>query len=109
VRAAGLPVELRVDGEPVPLPAGVDLTAYRLIQEALRRAHESGHAGQASVGIDYGQGEVRIVVSDDGAATDRRLLGLRERVAVYGGELQAAPPAGGGWRVAARLPVGASG
>jgi signal transduction histidine kinase len=108
VRAAGLPVELRVDGEPVPLPAGVDLTAYRLIQEALRRAHESGHAGHASVGIDYGHGEVRIVVSDDGAATGRRLLGLRERVAVYGGELQAAPPDGGGWRVAARLPVGAS-
>jgi signal transduction histidine kinase len=108
VRAAGLRVELRVDGEPVALPAGVDLTAYRLIQEALRRAQESGHAERASVGVDYGPGEVRIVVTDDGAATGRRLLGLRERVAVYGGELQAAEPDGGGWRVAARLPVGAS-
>jgi signal transduction histidine kinase len=107
-RAAGLPVDLRVDGEPVPLPAGVDLTAYRLIQEALRRAHESGAAGHASVGLDYGPGEIRIEVTDDGAATGRRLLGLRERVAVYGGELHAAPPEGGGWRVAARLPVGAS-
>ena len=107
-RAAGLPVELRVDGEPFPLPAGVDLTAYRLIQEALRRAHEAGGAGSASVGLDYGRpGEVRIEVADDGAATGRRLLGLRERVAVYGGELQTAAPDGGGWRVAARLPVGA--
>jgi signal transduction histidine kinase len=108
VRAAGLPVELRVDGEPVVLPAGVDLTAYRLIQEALRRAQESGGAGSARVGLDYGPGEVRIEVTDDGDAVGRRLLGLRERVAVYGGELQAAEPDGGGWRVAARLPVGAS-
>ena len=97
-----------MDGEPVVLPAGVDLTAYRLIQEALRRAQESGGAGSARVGLDYGPGEVRIEVADDGAAVGRRLLGLRERVAVYGGELQAAAPEGGGWRVAARLPVGAS-
>ena len=107
-RAAGLQVDLRVDGEPVALPAGVDLTAYRLIQEALRRAQDSGGAGSASVGVDYGPGEVRIEVADDGAAVGRRLLGLRERVAVYGGELKANAPAGGGWRVAARLPVGAS-
>jgi len=107
-RAAGLPVDLHVDGDPVPLPAGIDLTAYRLIQEALRRAQEAGGAGHASVGVDYGPGEIRIEVVDDGAARGRRLLGLRERVTVYGGELKAAPPAGGGWRVAARLPVGAS-
>ena len=107
-RAAGLPVELRVDGEPVPLPAGVDLTAYRLIQEALRRARDSGHAGRASVDLSYGPGEIRIAVTDDGAAEGRRLLGLRERVAVYGGELQASPIASGGWRVAARLPAGVS-
>jgi signal transduction histidine kinase len=106
-RAGGLPVELRVEGEPVPLPAGVDLTAYRLIQEALRRAQEAGGAGHASVGLDYGPGEIRIEVFDDGAARGRRLLGLRERVSVYGGELKATAPAGGGWRVAARLPVGA--
>jgi signal transduction histidine kinase len=107
-RAAGLPVDLRVEGDPVPLPAGVDLTAYRLIQEALRRAHEAGGAGRASVGVDYGPGEIRIEVTDDGAARGRRLLGLRERVSVYGGELKATAPADGGWRVAARLPVGAS-
>ena len=106
-RGGGLPVELRVEGEPVPLPAGVDLTAYRLIQEALRRAQEAGGAGHASVGVVYGAGEIRIEVSDDGAAEGRRLLGLRERVSIYGGELKASAPAGGGWRVAARLPVGA--
>jgi signal transduction histidine kinase len=106
-RAGGLPVDLHVDGDPVPLPAGIDLTAYRLIQEALRRAQEAGGAGHASVGVDYGPGEIRIEVVDDGAAQGRRLLGLRERVSIYGGELKAAPPSGGGWRVAARLPVGA--
>ena len=87
--AAGLYVELRIDGEPVLLPAGVDLTAYRLVQEALRRAREGGHAVRASVRVTYAAGEVRIEVVDDGQPEDRRLLGLRERVAVYGGELKA--------------------
>jgi signal transduction histidine kinase len=105
--ASGLRVQLRIDGQPVLLPAGVDLTAYRLVQEALRRAREGGGAGRATVRVVYEPGEVRIEVVDDGAAENRRLLGLRERVAVYGGELKASAPAGGGWRVAARLPVGA--
>jgi signal transduction histidine kinase len=103
--ASGLRVELRIDGEPVQLPAGVDLTAYRLVQEALRRAREGGRAARASVRVTYAPDEVRVVVADDGGAEDRRLLGLRERVAVYGGELKAAAADGGGWRVAARLPV----
>ena len=106
-RGAGLRVELRVDGEPVALPAGVDLTAYRLIQEALRRARDAGSAGRATVRVGYEPGQVRIEVTDDGSPRGRRLLGLRERVEVYGGELLTAPPQGGGWRVAARLPVGA--
>jgi signal transduction histidine kinase len=106
--AAGLYVELRIEGEPVLLPAGVDLTAYRLVQEALRRAREGGHAVRASVRVTYAAGEVRIEVVDDGRPEDRRLLGLRERVAVYGGELKASGAEGGGWRVAARLPVGAA-
>ena len=106
--ASGLRVELRIDGEPLLLPAGVDLTAYRLVQEALRRAREGGGAARASVRVSYSPGEVRIEVVDDGVAEGRRLLGLRERVAVYGGELKTAAPEGGGWRVAARLPVGAS-
>ena len=80
------------------LPAGVDLTAYRLVQEALRRAREGGRAVRATVRVTYAAGEVRIEVVDDGAPEDRRLLGLRERVAVYGGELKAA--ARGGRRLA---------
>jgi signal transduction histidine kinase len=104
--ASGLRVQLRIDGEPLALPAGVDLTAYRLVQEALRRAQEGGGAGRASVRVTYAADEVRVEVLDDGAAENRRLLGLRERVAVYGGELKASAADGGGWRVAARLPVG---
>ena len=107
--AAGLRVELRIDGEPAALPAGVDLTAYRLVQEALRRAREGGHAARASVRVTYARrrdphrgGRRRR------ARGPRALLGLRERVAVYGGELKAAAAEDGGWRVAARLPVGAT-
>ena len=103
--AAGLPVDLRVDGEPRPLSAGVDLTAYRLVQEALSRAREAG-AGRSAVTLRYETSDLGIEITDDGAPSGRRLLGLRERVAVYGGQVQASPPAGGGWRVTARLPIG---
>ena len=73
------------------LPAGVDLTAYRLVQEALGGARDAGHAGRAEVRIAYGDDDVRVDVADDGAPHGRRLLGMRERVAVYGGELATAP------------------
>jgi signal transduction histidine kinase len=108
VEAAGLPVRLVVSGSVRALPAGVDLTAYRLVQEALGGARDAGHAGFAEVRIEYGDADVRVAVADDGAPHGRRLLGMRERVAVYGGELAAAPEADGGWRVSARLPLGAS-
>ena len=104
-RAGGLPVELLVEGEPRPLPAGVDLTAYRLVQEALVRARDA-EAGRAAVILDYGASDLSIEITDDGAPVGRRLLGLRERVAVYGGQLQAGTTGDGGWRVAARLPIG---
>ena len=103
--SAGLPVDLRVEGEPRPLSAGVDLTAYRLVQEALGRARDAG-AGRTAVTLRYEASDLGVEISDDGAPTGRRLLGLRERVAVYGGQVQAGPPAGGGWRVSARLPIG---
>jgi signal transduction histidine kinase len=106
--AAGLPVRLQVSGAVRPLPAGVDLTAYRLVQEALGGAREAGRAGRAEVRIEYGEADVRVDVDDDGAPRGRRLLGMRERVAVYGGELSAAPRDDGGWRVSARLPLGAA-
>jgi signal transduction histidine kinase len=88
------------------LPAGIDLTAYRLVQEALGAARDAGNAGRAQVLIEYGDSDVRVDVADDGAPHGRRLLGMRERVAVYGGDLAAAPADGGGWRVSVRLPVG---
>ncbi len=103
--AGGLPVELRVEGEPRPLSAGVDLTAYRLVQEALGRARDAG-AGRAAVRLRYDAADLNLEITDDGQPSGRRLLGLRERVAVYGGQVQASPPAEGGWRVAARLPIG---
>jgi signal transduction histidine kinase len=106
--AAGLPVQLVVSGPVRALPAGVDLTAYRLVQEALGGARDAGHARRAEVRIAYGDADVRVEVADDGEPRGRRLLGMRERVAVYGGELATAPVAGGGWRVIARLPVGAT-
>ena len=108
-RAAGLPVELTVEGEPVALPAGVDLTAYRILQDALGEAHEHGGAGRARVVVRYGAGTVELEVHDDGRGGDgddgRRLLGMRERVSLVGGELQAGRPREGGHAVRARLPV----
>jgi signal transduction histidine kinase len=104
--AAGLPTELRTEGERRPLPAGVDLTAYRLVQEALAAARDGGAAGRAEVAIRYRDADVLVEVSDDGAQHGRSLLGMRERVAVYGGELTTAGAPEGGWSVAARLPIG---
>jgi signal transduction histidine kinase len=104
-QAAGLPVALEVTGPVRALPAGVDLTAYRLVQEALGGARDAGAAGRATVRIAYGPDHVRVDVADDGVPNGRRLLGMRERVAVYGGELATAPADGGGWQVTARLPV----
>jgi signal transduction histidine kinase len=109
VRAAGLPVSLAVEGEPRPLPAGVDLTAYRVIQEALGEAMDPGGAGSAAVRIAYTPSDVELEVRDDGrASSERSLLGMRERVAVYGGELRALRAGGdrGGHVVRARMPAG---
>jgi signal transduction histidine kinase len=107
--AAGLPVELLVDGDaPDELPAGVDLTAYRLVQEALGEALR-GAAGRARVRVRYRGAEVLLEVADDGHADQaRRLLGVHERVRVYGGSLEAGAGPEGGYRVRARLPVGAT-
>jgi signal transduction histidine kinase len=115
-REAGLPVELHVDGEPAPLPAGVDLAAYRVVQEALTNALKHAGAARAEVVVGYRPHEVLVEVSDDGrgpgangASADsggHGLVGMRERVALYGGELEAGRRRGGGFLVRARLPVG---
>jgi signal transduction histidine kinase len=111
VRESGLPVELTVEGEAVPLPAGLDLTAYRLVQEGLTNALKHAHADHAQVLVRYGDGEIEVEVADngtgggDGAGGGHGLVGMRERVAVYGGELEAAPRPEGGFLLRATLPV----
>ncbi|MBR7838714.1 sensor histidine kinase [Actinospica durhamensis] len=113
VRSSGLPVELTVDGIPVELRQGVALAAYRIVQESLTNARKhGGTAVSASVGMYYGERELRLVVQDDGrgveALTDGQgsgLTGMRERVAMFGGALSAGPlEVGRGFRVEARLP-----
>jgi signal transduction histidine kinase len=111
-REAGLPVELRIEGDPLPLPAGLDLTAYRLVQEGLTNALKHARARHAEVLVHYSDGHVELTVSDDGRGAGDRdggghgLVGMRERVTVYGGELEAGPRPEGGYRLRARLPVG---
>jgi signal transduction histidine kinase len=110
-RDAGLPVELHVEGHPVQLPAGVDLTAYRLVQEGLTNAVKHARAEHAEVLVRYADGHVEITVSDDGRGDGdgdgggHGLVGMRERVSVYGGELHAGPRPEGGYALRARLPV----
>jgi signal transduction histidine kinase len=113
VRSAGLAVDLHVDGEPFPLPEGIDLSAYRIVQEGLTNALKHAHAGQADVRIRYERSELRIDVRDDGAGSNgsdglgHGLVGVRERVALYGGEMRAENAEGGGFLLRTRLPLGA--
>jgi signal transduction histidine kinase len=104
--AAGLPVELEVDGEERDLPIGIDLTAYRVVQEALGGALEHGHAGHARVKLHYAADHVELEVFDDGSTPTRPLLGIRERVVLSGGQLRAGARRDGGHVVRARLPLG---
>ncbi len=112
VREAGLPVELTVEGEPVSLPPGVDLSAYRIVQEALTNALRHAGPAHAWVAVRYGGDDVEIAVENDGrsdgenGAGGHGLVGMRERVALCGGELTAGPRQGGGFSISARLPVG---
>jgi signal transduction histidine kinase len=110
-REAGLRVELRIEGDPEPLPASVDLTAYRLVQEGLTNAIKHARAQHAEVLVRYEDGHVELTVTDDGSgggageSGGHGLVGMRERVSVYGGELEAGPLAEGGYRLHARLPL----
>jgi signal transduction histidine kinase len=111
-RDAGLDVRLRTDGEPRPLPSGVELAAFRIIQEALTNTMKHAGPARAEVRIAYGPDALTVVVADDGrgAAFERGpgghgIAGMRERVTVYDGDLDAGPHPGGGFRVRARLPL----
>ena len=110
-RESGLPVDLRIEGEATQLPAGVDLTAYRLVQEGLTNVVKHAQATRAEVFVNYGDGYLEVTVKDDGKGLGNGdggghgLVGMRERVSVYGGELDAGPQTGGGYRLRAKLPL----
>jgi signal transduction histidine kinase len=114
-RRGGLPVELAVAGEPRALPPGVDLTAYRIVQEALTNAHKHAGPARAHVFLRYGIEALELEVTDDGQVAPNGgdgvghgLVGMRERVALYDGTFEAGPSAEGGYVVRARLPVAVS-
>ncbi|MCI3933806.1 sensor histidine kinase [Streptomyces sp. AN091965] len=112
VRAAGTPVRVALSLPPQPLPPGVDLAAYRVVQEALTNTLKHARGAEASLSIDYTDTSLRIEVTDTGGvrgsapveSNGRGHLGLRERLAVYDGELTAGPTRTGGYRVTARIP-----
>lgn len=117
VAFAGLPVEVRISGEPRPLPAGVDVTAYRIIQEALTNALKHGDGVKAEVTVRYADHALRVEILNSGPSVltggrapagggdGHGLLGLKQRVAVYGGDLDARRRIGGGFRVRAKIPL----
>lgn len=111
VRQTGLPIELSIVGEPGPVPPGVDLSAYRIVQESLTNVMKhSGEGATATVTIAYSADDLHVTIADDGrgaAAPDgsgHGLAGIRERVAVVGGTVVAEPAPAGGFEVQARLP-----
>ncbi len=114
VRGTGLEVSLVIEGPPQPLPATVDLSAYRIVQEALTNTLKHGGAGHARVRVRYGD-ELELEIRDDGrgsangAGAGRGLIGMRERAAMLGGSVEAGTNPSGGYVVSARLPVGAAG
>ncbi|AYC39527.1 sensor histidine kinase [Streptomyces griseorubiginosus] len=118
-RGSGLPVDFKIEGTPRPLPSGVELTAYRIVQEALTntRKHGGPHAG-ASVRLVYFDDGLGLLVEDDGKGAPHELyeeggadgaghglIGMRERVGMVGGTLDAGPRPGGGFRISALLPL----
>jgi signal transduction histidine kinase len=124
---AGLEVAVQIDGQPRPLPSEVDLAAYRIVQESLTNVSRHAGAVQATVSVHYGDRELGLEVDDDGCARmpgengvaakpDQRpspgsgngIIGMRERATALGGDLEAGPRPGGGFRVHARIPLGAA-
>jgi signal transduction histidine kinase len=111
VRRAGLPVELHVEGDPLALPPAIDLSAYRIVQEGLTNALKHAGASRADVDVRYGAAELSIEVRDDGrgpAGGDglgHGLVGVGERVKLYGGKMAAGRANGGGFVLSTRLPI----
>jgi signal transduction histidine kinase len=116
VRAGGLDVALAVEGEPRPLSPGLELAAYRIVQESLTNVVKHAGAQCAEVRVRYGDGALELSIVDDGHGPrspadpgGHGLVGMRERVALYSGTLSAGPHGGGGFAVAARLPTSGAG
>ncbi len=112
VREAGMPVDLRIEGEERDLAPGIDLSAYRIVQEALTNALKHAGPARARVTVRYGESELDIEIADDGTdpateapAGGHGLVGMRERVAMFGGDLATGKRRGGGYAVRARLPL----
>jgi signal transduction histidine kinase len=111
LRLAGLPVRLHIEGDAFQLPRAIDLSAYRIIQEALTNSLKHSAAAHADVTVRYGAEGLRLEIRDDGVgatASDglgRGLIGIRERVKIYGGEMAAGTAPGGGFVLSARLPL----
>lgn len=112
VHAAGLPVELHVEGEPRELPVGIELSAYRIVQEALTNALKHAGEARAAVHVRYGSDSLELEIADDGAGAPapvagggHGLVGMRERVALYGGRLEAGRRESGGFGVRVLLPT----
>jgi signal transduction histidine kinase len=108
---AGLPVTLQVEGERFALPPAIDLSAYRIVQEGLTNALKHAHASRADVVVRYARDELQIEVRDDGGGAaggdglGHGLIGVRERVKIYGGEMSAGSVNGGGFVLSTRLPL----
>jgi signal transduction histidine kinase len=115
IRAAGLPVGLTVAGSPRPLATSTDLSLYRIVQEALTNALKHAKAARAEVVVGYGTHDITVEVSDDGRGPSSSAarsqgagtIGMRERVALFGGELQVGPRPQGGYAVRVCLPTSA--
>jgi signal transduction histidine kinase len=116
LRLGGLDVVVRREGEAPELPAGVDLSAFRIVQEALTNTLRHARATRAEVTVRFGERDLELEITDDGRASPsalvngagQGLVGMRERAALLGGTLEAGPLPGGGYRVHARLPLEAS-
>jgi signal transduction histidine kinase len=112
VGRAGLPVRLHVDGDPLELPRGIDISAYRIVQEGLTNALKHAQATQAEVALTYASDQLRIEVSDNGRGAAKSdhghghgLIGIHERVKLYNGEMSTVTTDGGGFTLAACLPL----
>jgi signal transduction histidine kinase len=111
VRAAGLAVSVSMEGSPRPLPAGVELSAYRVVQEALTNTLKHAQATRADVAVRFLEDELDVEVRDDGVGagngngSGHGLIGMRERVTAFGGTLDTGAAPGGGFAVAARFPL----